>query len=145
MAKRPAPAPPSRPVPGRLTDDQLRARNMMPFLRPNHVQENEQLRLTGFNNAREDNQIVCEVENEAGQSFNLGVRRGSPDHRVMHKTLGADYNRWTGHVVVTISKARTSGHPGFVNIKDASRFPAAWDTMSGGDEPPPHSDEDQES
>lgn len=146
MAKRQAPQGPQGPRGPRMSDDQLRARNMMPFLRPNHVTENEQLRLTGFNALRDQGtakeQIICEVENEAGTQFNLGIRMGSPDHRVMHRNIGPDWRSWRGSVTVTIARGRVAGHPGFVNVKDASRFAAQWDTQ-GGDEPPPPSDEDQ--
>lgn len=126
----------------RMSDDELRNRGMMPYLRPEHVSEGESLRLTGFNNERaNDGQIVCEVENREGKRFNLGIRKGSPDHRVMHHQIGPDFTKWNGHVTVVIGKGRTAGHPGFVNVADASRFPAEWDN-AGGDEPPPHGDSD---
>lgn len=140
------PAQPERPARApRLSDDALRSRGMVPFLRPEHVTEGEQLKLTGFNNERrDDGQIVCEVENRDGKRFNLGIRKGSPDHRQMHHGIGPNFNAWNGHVSVTIAKGRTKDHPGFVNVVDASKFPAEWDSAGGlDDEVPPPGDEDQ--
>src|SRR4051812_41249143 len=81
-----------RPKRERMTDEQVRAQGFNPFVRPEHVSEGQRLKLTGFNRKKDQGtpreQIVCEVETEAGDTFDLGVRVGSPDHRILHKALG---------------------------------------------------------
>ncbi len=119
MAKRQStPTRPTSAAP-RMTDEEFRAKGMVPFLRPSHVNEGEKLRLTGFN-VRKDDQFVLEVVNAAGVPFNLGIRYGSPDHRIMfHAFHSQDFETWVGAVSVTIAPS-TRGGEGFVNIKDAS-------------------------
>jgi hypothetical protein len=115
----------------------MRARNLTPFLRPEHVISGESLKLTGFNAMRDRDtdreQVICEVENEHGHTFSLGVRTGSPDHRILHRTFGESFRQWRGTVTVTIAPGRTRDHAGFVNVKSADTDYPVWD---GG--APPH-------
>jgi len=101
-----------------MTDEEFRARGMVPFLRPTHVTDGEEMKLTGFN-IRKDNQFIIEVTNRAGLAFNLGIRYGSPDHRVLFHGLGETWESWRGSITVTIAPS-TRGGEGFVNVKDAS-------------------------
>lgn len=137
-------APAARP---RMTDDQLRAKGFVPFLRPEHCQDGEWFQLTGFNALHmpgtEREQITCEVENENGNQFTLGVRQGSPDHRILHHAFGKDWRGWAGSVQVTIADGRrrdaNNNKVQFVNVKAADTRPPVW----SADEPPPHGDDDQ--
>jgi hypothetical protein len=116
--------------PRRESDEAIRARGVTPFLRPEHVRTGEVLKLTGFNSVRERDtdreQIVCEVENEIGESFSLGVRSGSPDHRVLHRALGPDSRKWIGSVEVKIVDGRQRDTQ-FVNVVSADRGAPVWD------------------
>lgn len=147
MAKRPstpAPAPQrqpnTRPTRERESEQSMRDRGITPFIRPEHVHDGEWLKLTGFNAIRERNtdreQFTCEVENENGTVFTLGIRNGSPDHRILHRRFGADFRSWVGAVQVTIGEGRKGGS--FVNVKDADTDSPIWD---GG--PPAPSDDDR--
>jgi hypothetical protein len=110
---------PGAPEPAKLTDEEYRAKGLVPFLRPGHVRDGEQLKLTGFNVVQPDGQIVCDVANAAGIMFRLGVREGSPDHRCLHYKLGPEPKKWLGSVTIAIAPGRTPDHPGFVNVADA--------------------------
>lgn len=118
---------PDAPRP-RVSDDELRQRGFTPFLRPEHTTEGDVLALTGFNSIRDANtereQILCEVETEGGQKFTLGIRQGSPDHRVMHHALGASWRMWKGSVTITLADGRKGGR--FCNVKAASRQEPLW-------------------
>lgn len=118
MAKR---TPPSR-VPKRAkTDDQVREEGFTPFLRAEHTKEGEAFALTGWNKEHADGQqIICEVENAEGTQYSLGVRKGSPDHRVLHKALGADWQNWRGGLTVTL-RAGKQGDMVFVNVAAADK------------------------
>lgn len=104
----------------RMSDDDVRSQGFNPFIRPEHVKEGQALKLTGFNRKKDigtpREQIVCEVETAAGDTFDLGVRTGSPDHRVLHRALGSDWEKWHGAVIVTIRQRDTVA---FVNIASA--------------------------
>ena len=125
----------------RESDASIRARGVTPFLRPEHVATGEWLKLTGFNAMKDRDtdreQIICEVENENGESFSLGVRTGSPDHRVLHRTFGNDFRKYAGSVKVKIVDGRTRGTQ-FVNVAAASADVPVWD---GGAPPVTDSDE----
>ncbi len=145
MAKRNSPPTPvnaqPRLKPTRESDEAIRARGLTPFLRPEHVIDGEWLKLTGFNAIKgrdtDDEQIICEVENEHGHTYSLGVRDGSPDHRILHRTLGTNPKRWAGGVKVTIANGRTAGAK-FVNVAEADTHGPVWDG------PAPRSDNDRE-
>jgi hypothetical protein len=99
--------------------------------------------LTGFNTLRdqgtEREQITCEVENENGTRFSLGVRQGSPDHRILFHALGRDWRGWQGTVTVTIAQGRNAD-VSFVNVKAADRGEPVW----SGDGPPHPADQGDE-
>ena len=141
--KKTTPAPKS---PGRMSDDDLRAQGFAPFLRPEHCAEGEWLQLTGFNalfrTGTEQEQITCEVENENGNQFKLGIRRGSPDNRILFHALGKDWRQWEGSVQVTIATGKRPGANGtpvrFVNVKAADAHPPDW-----SEHEPPHTDDDR--
>lgn len=125
------------------TEEAMRARGVIPFLRPTHVENREWLKLTGFN-ARfkpgtDQEQIACEVENENGTFFTLGVRDGSPDHRVLFRALGSNWKTWSGSVQVTIVTGR-NGDTQFVNVMAADPEPPVWD----GSGPPHPADTDEQ-
>jgi len=102
-----------------MTDDQIRAKDMNPFLRPEHAKNGEAFKLTGWNrqNPAKD-QIIVEVENEQGLKFDLGVREGSPDHRKLWRALGPEWRGWRGGVSVEIVPGRNAG-TSFVNVATA--------------------------
>ena len=93
---------------------------MNPFLRPEHVKDGEALKLTGWSRLSPDQtQIIVEVENERGALFDLGIREGSPDHKIMFKAFGRDWRKWpTGGILVSIVEGRKEG-TSFVNIAGA--------------------------
>lgn len=128
------------------SSETIRRTGGIPFLRPEDTTDGEVLRLTGFNNIRDRDsdreQIVCEVENQRGENFNMGIRIGSPDHNRLHRAMGADWRRWDGSVIVTIAPGTRGGS--FVNVKSASRENPEWyagDTSF--DDVPPPSDRDR--
>jgi hypothetical protein len=113
----------------RMTDEQLRAQGFNPFLRPEHVGDGEVIALVGFNRKKDHGtskeQIVCEVQTEGGHVFDLGVRTGSPDHRALHRGLGADWSTWKGSATVIHRERETVT---FVNIANATvEFPVWFD------------------
>jgi len=130
-----------------MSDDELRAKGFAPFLRPEHCAEGEWLMLTGFNAlykpGTEQEQITCEVENENGNQFKLGIRQGSPDHRILHHAFGHDWRGWKGSVQVTIATGKRKADDGstvkFVNVKEADNQVPDWSDK----EPPPPSDDDR--
>lgn len=134
MAKRQATNRP-RPSGRRMDDDALREKGFDPFLRPEHCREGEAFELTGFNaidrsNPRE--QFKCQVRNAKGETFTLGIREGSPDHRAMHSALGSNYREWRGSVTVTIQSGSRDANVKFVNVKTASESLPDWSDV----EPP---------
>lgn len=112
----------------RSTDSQLREKGFVPFLRPEHVRNGEQLGLTGFNSIRDRDtareQFACEVLNEKGEDFLMGIRPGSPDHHKLFKALGDDWRKWRGTVVVELGKGSRGGS--FVNVGAVSDGPPDW-------------------
>lgn len=137
---------PNAPRP-RVSDEELRKKGFTPFLRPEHVTEGDIAMLTGFNSIRDANtekeQILCEIELENGHKFTLGVRQGSPDHRILHHALGHNWRMWRGSVGITIGKGRQGGV--FCNVKDANRNEPVWayDGGTPGD-PGPTDDDNRE-
>jgi hypothetical protein len=128
MAKRQAANRRTASTPARMTDTQLRDKGFAPFLRPEHVRTGEQLELSGFNSIRdrgtEREQFACEVTNEKGESFVLGVREGSPDHRKMFQAFGPDYKTWRGTVIVEVGTGSRGGE--FVNVSAVSDDQPDW-------------------
>ena len=108
----------------RQTDEEVRSRGFNPFLRPEHCTDGELLALTGFN-SQGDGQIKCEVQNERGETFTLGVRQGMPDHRILHHALGADWSRWAGTVKIKHGAGR-EGPAQFCNVDSAQRDYPFW-------------------
>jgi hypothetical protein len=129
MAKR---TPQRQPPPN---DDAIRAKGFTPFIRAEHTSDGEWFRLTGLNQLRRRDdgteQINCEIENETGEQFTLGVRLGTPDYRKMFHALGREWRTWTGGIAVTLQRGSRGGI--FVNVKDADRQGPIWDG------PPPES------
>lgn len=126
----------------RESDESMRARNVTPFLRPEHVSDGEWLKLTGFNAMKDRDtdreQYILEVENEHGHTFSLGIRTGSPDHRIFHRSFGEAFRQWRGSVQVTIADGRR-GDVQFVNVKAVDHDWPVWDGSSA----PAHSDDDR--
>jgi len=117
MAKRATTQPTARK--SRLTDDQIRGKDMNPFLHPEHTNNGEAFKLTGWvRQSPAKDQIIIEVESEAGLLFDLGVREGSPDHRKLFKALGADWRTWRGGIIVSVVPGRNPG-TSFVNVAAA--------------------------
>lgn len=107
---------PNRP---RKTDDQVRAEGYTPFLRPEHTKNGAAFSVTGWNTEHRDGkQIIVEVMDEDGVKFSLGIRKGSPDHRILHQALGSDWANWRGGLIVEFRKG-TVGDMEFVNVASA--------------------------
>jgi hypothetical protein len=105
----------------RKTDEQVRAEGFTPFLRPEHTKSGAWFSITGWNTEHRDKQqIIVEVQDEDGIKFSFGVRIGSPDHRVLHQALGADWKSWTGGLSVEFRKGN-KGDVEFVNVATADR------------------------
>ncbi len=128
MAKR---QPRNRPASDRPAPDDaaMRAKGFAPFMRPEHISNpNEWFLLTGWNVAEpEKKQIKVEIENEKGDTFVLGVREGSPDHRLLFRTFGAETREWRngGLKVKAVEGSRGDGAR-FVNIAEADPNPPIW-------------------
>ena len=122
MAKKQIVQPSSQQI-KRPSDEEIRARGFSPFLRPEHTVEGEIFQLTGWTNKHTDGrQIIVEVENSKGLTFSLGVRIGSPDHRVLFKALGVDWALWAGSIIVTIVDGQRNNMK-FVNVHSAYAHP----------------------
>jgi hypothetical protein len=120
MAKREAPA--SVPGKPRKTDDQVREEGFTPFIRPEHTKTGEAFRVTGWNKPHADGQqYIVEIANAKGVEFSLGVRIGSPDHKILHKALGPDFMKWQGGLIVEIRQGNRGTGVGFVNVAAASK------------------------
>jgi hypothetical protein len=123
----------------RATDADIRAKGFTPFLRAEHVEDGEWLKLIGFNTLRDRDtdgeQVVCEVENEHGETFSLRIRMGSPDHRIVHRALGADWKRWSGGVRVKVVPGRERDRY-FVNVSEADKAGPIWDGPPVSDREP---------
>jgi hypothetical protein len=97
----------------------LREQGFTPFLRPEHTREGEWFRLTGFNQD-DGNQIKVEVESEVGAAYTLGVRKGSPGHRIMHRTFGPGPASWAnGGVQIKLVPGTRGDGVVFVNVAAA--------------------------
>lgn len=124
------PRPSVRP---RVSDEELRDKGFTPFLRAEHVSDGEWLKATGFNSLRERDtaleHFLVEVETEAGLAFSLRIRPGSPDHRILYRTFGAELKRWIGGIRVKLVAGREAGRY-FVNVEDADRSGPVWDGPS---------------
>lgn len=111
----------------RMDDADLRAKGFDPFLRPEHTKDGESFELTGFNSIDRQNpreQFKVQVRNAKGETFMLGIREGSPDHRIVHTALGGNYREWRGSVTVTIADGTKGGK--FVNVATASDDAPDW-------------------
>jgi hypothetical protein len=105
----------------RKTDDQVRQDGFTPFLRPEHTKNGAHFNVTGWNTAHKDGkQYIVEVQDEAGELYSMGVRIGSPDHRILQKALGADWANWKGGLSVQIRKGN-QGDVSFVNVATADK------------------------
>ena len=97
----------------------MRAEGFTPFLRPEHTKSGAAFSVTGWNTEHRDGkQYIVEVMDEDGQKFSLGVRKGSPDHRVLHQALGPDPFKWKGGLIVEFRKGNI-GDMEFVNVASA--------------------------
>lgn len=108
-------------APGRArkTDEEVRRDGYTPFLRPEHTKSGAAFSVTGWNTEHRDkSQYIVEVMDEDGQTFSLGVRIGSPDHRVLQKALGSDWRNWKGGLIVEFRKGKV-GDMEFVNVASA--------------------------
>jgi hypothetical protein len=119
MPPRRAASPRPTAGPARESDESLRNRGFNPFLRPDHTGDGEEFILTGFNYLHRDGSQICvTVMNAKGESFALGIRKGSPDHNKFFSAFGMDYEAWSpGVVTVSISKGTRPGTDvSFVNV-----------------------------
>lgn len=115
MAKKTAPKKTERP-----DDNAMRARGFTPFLRPEHTGNGEYFRLTGFNQD-DGTQFKIEVANEKGDCYTLGVRKGSPSHRIMYHALGEDPLKWRGGVSIVLTPGTRGDGVVFVNVATADQ------------------------
>lgn len=75
--------------------------------------------MTGWNTEHRDGQqYIVEVMDEDGVKFSMGVRKGSPDHRILHNALGPDWQKWKGGLIVEFRKGKV-GDMEFVNVASA--------------------------
>jgi hypothetical protein len=129
MAKRNMKRPTERRPPP--NDDAMREKGFSPFLRPEHTRENEWFLMTGWNviglDSKKLPQIKIELQNEQGQNFVLGVREGSPDHRILFHAFGSqDYRAWPKGAIKVKVVAGTQGDMRFINVAEADPDPPIW-------------------
>lgn len=126
MAKRQARQQTDRPAPD---DAAMRAKGFAPFMRPEHITHpNEWFLLTGWNVPDPaKRQIKVEIENDKGETFTLGVREGSPDHRLLFRTFGSNHLEWkNGSVKVKAVEGTRGDGARFVNIAELDENPPLW-------------------
>lgn len=110
----------------------MRERGFSPFMRPEHIENpNEWFMMTGWNVPGPDSkgrtQIKIEVENEKGARFVVGVREGSPDHRVLFHAFGsADHTKWPKGAIKFKAVPGTRGDVRFINVAEADVDPPVW-------------------
>lgn len=86
-----------------------------PFLKVEHVNESgpTRLDLTGWvrrTTGRYGPQIVIEVVNKRdGRTYDLGIKEGSPNHRMMFRGMGMDEKKWAGYIIVEIGTFKMRG------------------------------------
>lgn len=108
------------PARARRSDDELREQGFTPFLRPEHCKDGEWFRLTGFNQD-DGQQYKAEVANESGTTYTLGIRKGSPSHRIMHHTFGGSIDAWkNGGIEVKLVPGNRGDGVVFVNVGSAA-------------------------
>lgn len=113
----------------RPVDDQaIRARGGVPFLRAEHIglRGREWFELTGLNVMKhrdtDNEQVNCEIRNQRGELFQIGIRWGSPDHRRMHHAFGSEWRRWSGAVLMAAARGDRPGQI-FVNVAECADTP----------------------
>jgi hypothetical protein len=118
MAKTPRrPNSTTKPATPRKTDAEVRSAGFSPFLRPEHTGDGNMLTLTGWNRESPDKrQWFVEVQDDQGQTFDMGIRKDSPDHRQLFKAFGPDPIKWVGGTVTVTIKAGRDAGTSFVNI-----------------------------
>lgn len=115
---------------GRPTEQQIRDRGGVPFVRPESIARNGTwFELTGFNIMRgrdtDDEQVVCEVRAQNGALYSIGIRSGSPDHRRIFHAFGSNFREWAGAVRLVVGEGSRPGSA-FVNVAEAIDGAAPW-------------------
>jgi hypothetical protein len=92
-----------------------------PFLKAEHLQRGlNKLTLTGWTrrmNGKFGPQIIVEVTDERERTYDFAIGIGSPNHRILFKTMGNDETRWKGQISVEAQRGRNAT---FVAIVETS-------------------------
>ena len=83
------------------------------FLKSEHINESGTTRfdLTGYvrtSVGQYGPQVVLEVEDADGKTWDFGVKEGSPNHRMLWRALGGDTRTWGGSIVVKRDRFKLS-------------------------------------
>ena len=92
-----------------------------PFLKAEHLTRGlNKLTLTGWTrrmNGKYGPQIIVEVTDEKEKTFDFAIGIGSPNHRILFKTMGNDETRWKGQISVEAQRGKNAP---FVAIVETS-------------------------
>lgn len=108
MAKRQAQEPPPHRDEDRGAPDQS-STGYNPFLKVDNIDSHRPtaLELTGWvrrTEGRYGPQIVIEVKTPDGRLWDFGIKEGSPNHRMIFRSMGRDENKWAGVLVVEVGQ-----------------------------------------
>lgn len=97
-----------------------------PFLKPEHLKRGaNKLALTGWTRRMQGKfgpQIVVEVHDERETAYDFAIGVGSPNHRILFKTMGADESRWNGTITVEVQRGRNAEFVAIIET-DATNVP----------------------
>lgn len=83
-----------------------------PFLKPEHLSRGpNKLALTGWTRrmrGKYGEQIIVEVHDERERAYDFAINVGSPNHRILFKTFGANESQWNGTITVEVQRGKTA-------------------------------------
>lgn len=85
-----------------------------PFLKAEDLdsKSKHRLELTGWVRrtvGRYGPQVVIEVRDATGRTWDLGVKDGSPNHRMIWRGMGRDETKWAGALIVEVQRFKIGG------------------------------------
>lgn len=93
-------------------EDDKPATTYNPFLKTEHLSRGlNKLTLTGWTrrmNGKFGPQIIIEVTDEKETVYDFAIGIGSPNHRILFKSMGNDETRWKGQISVEAQRGKNA-------------------------------------